>query len=83
MNALELKGGMMEQIFKIQDKSSLEELYDLIAEFVAQRGEKDVWEQIPASEKAEIEQAYEESLDESNLISNDEMLKKYGKWLKQ
>ncbi len=82
MSTLELKGGILEMINKVQDKSALERLYRIISEFVFQNlDDTDIWDLLSPQQRAEIEQAFAESLDPNNLVSHEEMMKKYEKWL--
>lgn len=69
-------------INKVQDKSALERLYRIISEFVFQNlDDTDIWDLLSPQQRAEIEQAFAESLDPNNLVSHEEMMKKYEKWL--
>jgi len=82
MTTLELKGGMMEMITKVQDKSALERLYRIISEFIIQNlDDTDGWDALTPEQRAEIEDAFAESLHPQNLVSHEAMMKKYEKWL--
>lgn len=82
MSTLELKGGILEMVNKVQDQSALERLYRIISEFLLQNlDDTDIWDTLSVEQRAEIEAAFAESLDPANLVPHEEMVKKYEKWL--
>lgn len=80
MSTLELKGGILEMVNKVQDQSALERLYRIISEFLLQNlDDTDIWDTLSVEQRAEIEAAFAESLDPANLVPHEEMVKKYEK----
>ncbi|MEM0992248.1 MAG: hypothetical protein AAF847_06675 [Bacteroidota bacterium] len=82
MNAVKLKSGILEMVISIDDLESLRELKTLVADFVGNHSrDVDYWDEMSEVERTELEVAIEESKDESNHVSHDEVMKKYRKWL--
>lgn len=82
MSNLELKGGLLEMIARINDQESLKELARIISEFIENHAkDSDYWEELSDYEKSELEAAISESEDESNQVDHEEVMKKYKKWL--
>lgn len=80
MSNLELKGGILEMIAKLNDKAALEELKDLVTKFMGNHiSDTDYWNELSDNEKAELEIAIKESEDENNYVSHEEVMKKYLK----
>ncbi len=78
MSQLELKGGILEMIAKIDDLESLKALNQLITDFVGNHlKDTDYWEELSDIESNELEIAIEESEDEANHVSHEEVMKKY------
>lgn len=81
MSNLELKGGILEMIAKVNDNATLEELKDLVTKFMGQHiSDTDYWKELSEDEKTELEIAIKESEDEENHVSHEEVMKKYMKW---
>lgn len=79
---MEIKGSILEMIATINDTDSLQELKEMIRNFVGNRNEdSDYWNELNDFEKTELEKAIEESEDDSNLVDHDEVMSKYKKWL--
>jgi len=82
MSNLELKGGLLEMIARIDDQESLRELAKIITEYLGnQSQDTDYWEELGVNEKRELDLAISESEDETNLVEHEEVMKKYQKWL--
>lgn len=82
MSTLEIKGGMYELISKVNDKELLIQMYELIGEIVTQNlSQTDFWDELSDEEKVELDQAIEESFDDTNLIPHNKVTDKYTKWL--
>jgi len=79
MNALELKGGIIEMIAQVEDKKVLNELYKLVSEVLFQTWAAEGT--LSPEQEAELDLAIKESRDPSNLVSHEEAMKKMGKWL--
>lgn len=83
MSVLELKGSLHEMIASIEDEALLSQLQEIIHDFVAQSQEEtDFWDELSSEEQKELKAALEESEDERNLVSHEEVMQKYAKWLK-
>ncbi len=81
---IELKYNMVEMITQLEDESSVEELYQIILEFLREKNSpNDLWDRLSPEQRADIEQAHEESFDEKNWVSHEEALKQLKKWLPQ
>lgn len=82
MSNLELKGGILELIAGIDDREALSELKKIVSEFVGNHlKDSDYWDELSQQEQSELEQAIQESEDESNHVAHNEVMKKYNKWL--
>ena len=82
MSKLELKGSILELIASIDDPTSLHELKKIISDFVGNRiKDSDYWEELTEQEKEALELAIEESEEEANHVTHEEVMKKYSKWL--
>ena len=82
MSNLELKGGILEMIARIDDQESLRELAKIITEFLGNHEQdNDYWEDLSEAEKRELDSAILESEDESNLVDHEDVMKKYERWL--
>ncbi|GAB4497787.1 MAG: hypothetical protein OHK0019_32010 [Saprospiraceae bacterium] len=81
---IELKYNMVEMITQLEDESSVEELYQIISEFLREKNSpNDLWERLSPEQRADIEQAHEESFDEKNWVPHEEAMKQFKKWLPQ
>lgn len=81
MNELELKGGILQMIASIDDNQLLEELNDVVTNFLQNQSSVDFFDELSDFEKNELEKAIKESEDENNLVTHDEVMKKYAQWL--
>jgi len=79
---VELKYNMVEMITQLEDDSSVEQLYQIILEFLREKNNiKDLWEELTPTQRADVEQAHEESFDPANWIPHETAMKKYERWL--
>ncbi len=84
MSNLELKGNILEMIAHINERDILEELKEIITDLMElDNKEDDFWNEISDFEKNELMTAIEESKHEENLVSHEEVMKKYSKWLEK
>ncbi len=84
MSNLELKGNILEMIAHINERDILEELKEIITDLMElDNKEDDFWNEIGDFEKNELMAAIEESKHEENLVSHEEVMKKYSKWLEK
>jgi len=81
---IELKYNMMEMITQLDDDASVEELYQIILEFLREKHSlTDLWDDLTPSQQADVEQAHQESFDPANWIPHEVVMKKYERWLSQ
>ena len=80
MTTIELKNNFHHLIDSIENEKVLQEFYELM---LRKRTSQDgrLWAMLSTDEIAELLLANEESENPENLISNEEMKKKYSKWL--
>lgn len=82
MKSLELKGGILELVSKINDAEVLKELKSVILEFIEQRKDNsDFWDDLTLEQQKELEIAIKESFDEKNWISEKDANKQIDLWL--
>lgn len=82
MNALELKGSIIDLIAQVRDVEVLNEINVLIKQAIQQKKEKgDWWDQLTPNQQEELDKALDESHDESNWVTNDEAQLKIRQWL--
>ncbi len=73
MNTLELKGGMMNMISRVEDQAVLLQMFEAITEIVSE-----TYGQLPdlsPEQLAELELAIEETYHPDNLVDHDEVMK--------
>lgn len=75
-----LKEQFHDLIDGINDESILVQYYRELSD-VALLKDNDLWSDLTEEEQADIKAAIDESEDEANLISHEEVKKKYAKWL--
>jgi hypothetical protein len=80
MTTLELKNNFHHLIDSIENENLLQEFYELM---LRKRASKDgkLWAMLSKDEIEELLLANEESENPDNLISHEDMKKKYSKWL--
>ncbi|MFZ4523306.1 MAG: hypothetical protein ACOYNC_16475 [Bacteroidales bacterium] len=80
MTTLELKNNFHQLIDSIENENLLQKFYELM---LRKRSIRDgaLWAKLTQDEVDELFLANEESNDPKNLISHDEMKKKYAQWL--
>ena len=82
MSELEIKGGILEMVSSIKDKETLNELKELVTNFLGSHKEQtDYWDDLSDMEKSELNQAIIESEDENNHVKHADVMQKYNKWL--
>lgn len=83
MSVLELKGGILELVSRLEDEQVLASLYKYAAKAVNETvPESDWWNDLSLAQQKELTLAVEESYDEANLISHGEAMKQLSKWRK-
>ena len=78
MDVTELRANLHNMIDKISDKNILKALRTLLYEKAASKA--DWWDTISQEEQEEIEQGLSEA-DRGEVISHEEVMKRYKKWL--
>ena len=81
MNALELKGSIIDTIARVNDLALLDELNQLVHKFIKLKQGTDWWDELTPEQQKELQLAIEESDDESNLVSEEEANEMIQKWL--
>ena len=79
MEAIIVKTKFHELIDKVENMDLLEKFYEAFSAAVIEK--KGIWHTLSPDVQAHISTAYEESLDESNLINHDLVKAKFSKWL--
>ncbi len=79
MNALELKGGMIEMIAGVQNTDTLHRLYLMIHQIIAETEEAD--KALTPKQEAVLEQDLLASEQAENLVSHEVALQKMARWL--
>ena len=80
MTTLELKNNFHHLIDSIENENLLKEFYELMLRKKASKDGR-LWTMLSKDEIEELLKANEESENPDNLISHEEMKKKYSKWL--
>lgn len=80
MTTLELRSNIHRLIDTIQDESVLSGFYAILIK-TKERKNGVLWQNLTKEEQDELLQIERESREESNLVSNSEMIKKHKKWL--
>jgi len=79
MTALKLKYNMVEMITKLEDESSVEELYQIILEFLQEKNSlTEHWDELTPSQRADVEAAHEASFDPKNWVPHEVVMKKFA-----
>ena len=65
----------------IEDEQLLTTYYHLVQQLTIGETGK-IWNNLTDDQRKSIEESYEESFDEKNLISHEEVKKRHEKWLK-
>ncbi len=80
MNTIELKKNFHSLIDSIENESLLMSFYDIIKSKTKSK-DGQLWGRLNKDEQEELLIAFEESENPDNLIDNEKMKKKHGKWL--
>lgn len=80
MTTIELKSSLHRLIENIDDKNILSGFYELL---IKSKEKKDglLWNKLSLEERLDLEQLAREDEAELKLISNEDIVKKYQKWL--
>ena len=80
MTVTELRSNLHHLIEKIESEELLSAIHDLLKQ-KEQSTEGSLFNSLSDGEKSELLDSEEASKDKSNLVENDEVMKKYKKWL--
>jgi len=80
MNTTQLKQNFHNLIDSIDNEKLLSRFYHIIKETKSAK-EGELWQKLSVEEEEELLSALDESYNEDNLISNDQMKSKHKKWL--
>jgi len=80
MNPIELKNKFHLLIDSIDNENLLNNFYDILKR-ISNVQEGNLWNRLSKDEREELLLAFEESENQENLISQEEMTKKHQKWL--
>ena len=81
MNDLEIKGILHSFIEKAKNRKQLIRFVEALKQTVDE--DALFWKDYTADQKAEIENAIEESYKPENWVAHEEVMQKYAQWLKQ
>ena len=79
MNALELKGGMIEMLANVNDKVLLEHLYEVMASVITQTATDNI--ELTSEQEARLNSDIEASFLPENLVEHEVALQKMSRWL--
>ncbi|MFN5418347.1 MAG: hypothetical protein ACK5B9_14915 [Flavobacteriia bacterium] len=80
MKAIDIKKDIHLLIDTIENENLLKIFYDLLVQNISKKKDS-MWDKLSKSEQEELLLSFEESFIESNLLSNEDVKKKYAKWL--
>jgi hypothetical protein len=80
MTTLEIKNSFHHLIDSIDNDQLLLKFYELMKNRTSTK-DGNLWTRLTVEEQQELLDAFEESKDQENLISQDDMMKKHKKWL--
>lgn len=80
MKAIDIKKDIHLLIDTIENENLLKRFHDLLTQSFSNKKEN-LWDKLSLSEQEELLLSYEESFIESNLLSNEDVKKRYAKWL--
>ena len=81
MNTLELKGGMMNIISRVEDEAVLTQMFEAITEIIVETYGQ--ISELSPEQVVELELAIEETYNPGNLVDHDEVMKNMTRWLKK
>lgn len=79
---MKIKDDFHHLIDTIEDEQLLKNYYELIQNMNNNSGGK-LWNRLSDDEKKELLIAYDESFDENNLLSHEQVKAQHSKWLKR
>ena len=82
MSITEVRTRFHALIDEVENPSLLQKFLEIMQES-AKPSKANLWNTLSESEQQEVIDAYEESKDEKNLVSNETVMQKHKKWLKK
>ena len=82
MTITEIRSQFHTLIDEVDNPQLLERFMEILRESAAPKKGK-IWDTLSEEGKRGVMEAYEQSKDKANLVSNEEVMKKYSKWLKK
>ena len=82
MSITEVRNEFHTLIDEVKNPLLLEKFLDILKQTVQSEDSK-LWDSLSKSEKTEVLKSYEESKDQANLVSHEDVMIKYGKWRKK
>jgi len=79
MSTLEIKGELHGIIANLNDEKKLMKCYEYINSLISKNSNEDFWDDFTDEQIKEFDEALEEAENGKNLISNEEVFKKYKK----
>ena len=80
MDKIELRSNLHSFIDQIENTDLLREYYLEMKRLLTIKKTK-IWDSLTEEQRREVLLSYEESENEENLIDNNEVMKKYDKWI--
>ena len=80
MDKIELKSNLHSFIDQIENIELIKEYYIELKRLINNKKSK-IWDSLTVEQRKEILLSYEESEDDEKLIDNNEVMKKYDKWI--
>lgn len=81
MTITEIRSQFHTLIDEVDNPQLLERFMEILRESATTKTK--LWDTLTDEQREGVLAAYEESKDEANLVSNEEVMKKYSKWLKK
>ena len=82
MSITEVRNRFHALIDEVENPLLLEKFLKIMKQSAKNKNSK-LWDTLSAPEKEEVLKAYEESKEETNLLVNEDVMSKYGKWRKK
>lgn len=82
MSITEVRNKFHTLIDTVENPELLQRFLDLMKQ-TTQKGNKSLLDSLTEADRDDVLKSYEESLDEANLVANEDVIHKYKKWLKK
>ncbi|MBC7777193.1 MAG: hypothetical protein H7246_17305 [Phycisphaerae bacterium] len=81
MSVLEMKGELHDLLAQVNEESHLEKIRAFMLRLLSATDSKSEYDGLTEEQYAELLLAIEESEDEENLVSSEEVFKRFGQWI--